>query len=318
MLEGMTILDFTTLLPGPYATSRLAELGATIWKVEPPGGDPARHLGPQEHGIGIVFLIHAQNKTLYEINLKTEEGQALIRDLIGQTDVLLEGFRPGVAERLGLDYRILSKINSRLIYCALSGYGRSGPWAHAGGHDINYMALSGMLSLHTDPQNHPILPSIQWADLIGGQGVVEAVLAALVNRHRTDRGQFLDISIVAQIKQFLKLHAAIWRITGIPTGIPELNGQILCYHLYRTSDDRFVALGALEAKFWANLCNNLNFPQWIPYQFSRADSHNAVFREVRDVFLSHNLSYWSDFGQRVDACLTPVLSLPESLSSEQG
>lgn len=279
MLEDITILDFTTLLPGPHASSRLAELGATVWKVEPPGGDPARHIGPQQEGMGIVFHVHAQNKKLCEINLKTPEGQTSARDLIRQTDVLLEGFRPGVPERLGLGYEALSQINPRLIYCALTGYGQTDPRAHLAGHDINYLALSGMLSQHVDCHNVPILPSVQWADLIGGQGAVEAILAALVNRHRTDHGQFLDVSILAQLQKLLRVHAEIWRITKMPRGAPELIGHVVCYHLYRTADDRFVALGALEKKFWENFCHALHFPHWIPYQFSQADPMNPVNKE---------------------------------------
>ncbi|MCL4493276.1 MAG: CoA transferase [Firmicutes bacterium] len=314
MLEGVTVLDFTTLLPGPYASSRLAELGATIWKVEPPGGDPARHMHPQKKGTGIVFLVHSQNKTLLEINLKTEDGQKTVRNFIDRVDVLLEGFRPGVPERLGIGYEQLNKINPRLIYCALTGYGQSSRLAHAAGHDINYMALSGMLAQHLDSQENPILPSVQWADLIGGQGAVEAILAALVERHRTNQGRFLDISIFAQLQRLLKVHTAIWQATGFSRGVPQLTGAVVCYHLYQTSDSRFVALGALETKFWDNFCRALGNPQWIPHQFSRADPENSVYREIRDVFSIKTLAYWSDFGHEADYCLTPVLSLPESCS----
>lgn len=190
MLMGITVLDFTMLLPGPHASSRLRDLGATVWKIEPPGGDPARWTGPLNDGVGVVFQFHADGKTLREVDLTSMDGKALVREMAVDADVVLEGFRPGVAARLGIDYDTLAVVNPRLIYCSLTGYGQTGPLAAQAGHDLNYQALSGLLSLSEHASGGPAVPVVQWADLIGGEAAVTAILAALVDRERTGRGAF--------------------------------------------------------------------------------------------------------------------------------
>lgn len=312
MLEGVIVLDLTTLLPGPHATSRLAEMGATIWKVEPPGGDPARYTHPLEDDLGLVFKFHSRGKTLYNLNLKDSGDRGQFLQLVRQADVLIEGFRPEVVERLNIDYRRLREINPALIYCALTGYGQQGEWANHAGHDINYLALSGMLSQHIDPNGRPILPTVQWADLVGAETAAQQILGALVARGKTGRGQFLDISMMHALRQLLAMHDAIEANCGFDRGVPDISGMTVSYHLYPTQDQRWVALGALEPKFWAVFCDAISHPEWKEQHMSTAQKDNPVYTELSRLFSSHPLSYWTNFSRRVDCCLAPVLTLSES------
>lgn len=311
MLMGITVLDFTMLLPGPHASSRLRDLGATVWKIEPPGGDPARWTGPLNDGVGVVFQFHADGKTLREVDLTSMDGKALVREMAVDADVVLEGFRPGVAARLGIDYDTLAVVNPRLIYCSLTGYGQTGPLAAQAGHDLNYQALSGLLSLSEHASGGPAVPVVQWADLIGGEAAVTAILAALVDRERTGRGAFLDISMTDALKRLLTLYTAVWRLTG-ERGFAELSGRVVCYRLYRTQDGRWMALAALEPKFWKNFCDAVGHPEWIPFQFSDATPHNPIYRAIVACFAARPFEEWCETAQKADACLTPVLSVPEA------
>lgn len=312
MLEGITVLDFTTLLPGPHASSRLRDLGATVWKIEPPGGDPARRIGPMKNGTGVVFQVHVVGKTLREVDLTSSAGQAFVHEMAVAADVVLTGLRPGVADRLGIGYDTLATVNPRLIYCSLTGYGQTGPLAKQAGHDLNYQAVSGLLFLTAHTSGVPVVPAVQWADLVGGEAAVTAILAALVDRGRFGRGAFLDISMADALKHLLTLYTAVWRLTGEPHGIPELTGRVVCYRLYRTQDSRWMALGALEPKFWETFCHAVGHPEWIPFQYSDATPDNPVYRAIVASFAARTFDEWCATAQRTDACLTPVLSVPEA------
>ncbi len=313
MLDGIKIIDLTTLLPGPHVTSRLLELGATVIKAEPPGGDLARYSGPKTHdGVGLVFEFYRSGKVLDSLDLKNDAHRTRFFSWIKEADVLIQGFRPGVATRLGIDYPALHPLNPRLIYCALTGYGQTGPLAEAAGHDINYQALSGLLSQCLDVKGTPFLPTIPWADLFGAHAAVEAILAALVERANTGLGQFLDIAMTGTLRQLLRLHDAIDITTGFTRGIEELTGQSVCYHLYQTGDQRWMALGALEPKFWTTFCHGIDHPEWISQQWSSAVRGNPVFDDLVTIFQAQRQTVWTTWGQAWDCCLTPVLSLEEA------
>jgi crotonobetainyl-CoA:carnitine CoA-transferase CaiB-like acyl-CoA transferase len=316
-LAGIRVVDFTALLPGPYATLRLADLGAEVIKVEPPnGGDPARHAGPKVAGTGAVFLANNRNKQFVTLDLKTEEGRAAAFALIEQADVLIEGFRPGVMRKLGLDYESARSRNPGLIYCSLTGYGQTGPLAHAAGHDLNYMALSGVLDQFRDEHGRPVIPSLQLADMIGGIVAAEAILAALVGRSRTGEGAYLDVSITDAMMGLLTHHALIHQAFGMDHGIEELNGKVVCYHLYETRDGRTVSLAALEPKFWRTFCDAVGKPEWLPHQFSEASDGQPVYEEMKVLFAARTLAEWAEFGRQVDCCLQPVLRVGEALHGD--
>jgi alpha-methylacyl-CoA racemase len=314
-LAGIRVVDFTALLPGPYATLRLAELGADIVKVEPPHGDPARHAGPQVAGTGALYLANNRNKQVVNLDLKTEEGRAAALSLIGEADVLIEGFRPGVMRKLGLDYDSVRSTNPRIVYCSLTGYGQTGPLAHAAGHDLNYMAVSGVLDQLQDSGGRPVIPTIQLADMVGGIVAAEAILAALVKRSRTGEGAFLDIAMTDAMMGLLTHHALIQQAFGFHHGIEELNGKVVCYQLYDTQDGRTVSLAALEPKFWRSFCDAVGKPEWLSHQFSEAADGEPVYEELKALFASRTLAEWTEFGRQVDCCLQPVVRVGEALHS---
>lgn len=307
MLEGIRVVDFTRYLPGPYATLRLADMGAEVIKVESPGtGDPARVMGD-----GFVYRANNHKKKSVTINLKSTKGQALAVQLACQADVVVEGFRPGVADALGIGYEELQKVRPEIIYCSISGYGQTGPLSKLGGHDLNYMALSGVLSQLTDQEGSPSQPGIQLADMLGGIVASEAILAALINKPRTGKGKFLDISLTGALTGLMNLHQLIHKEIGDENGLPELRGTLISYRLYETQDGRYISLCALERKFWENFCLAVGQEKWIDDHLSQAAEENQTFREVKALFKSRTFAQWSRFSCETDCCLAPVLGTGE-------
>lgn len=312
MLNGIRVVDFTRYLPGPFATLRLAQMGAEVIKVEPPGtGDPARVMGEQLNGVGLVYLANNSGKKSVTINLKQPEGQQLACQLAQQADVVIEGFRPGVADEIGIGYDTLKEVRPDIVYCSLSGYGQSGPLRNSGGHDINYMAWSGVLSSLKDDAGSPVQPGMQFADLIGGMAAAESILAALVKKGLTGQGTYLDISMTGALLSMMNTHITLLRHTGSGAGLQALGGSVICYRIYQTSDGRFISLGALERKFWVNFCQAVGRQGWIEYQFSPASDENPIFTEVTQLFKSHTFAEWSKMAVEADCCMAPVLETAE-------
>ncbi|WP_102275113.1 CaiB/BaiF CoA transferase family protein [Cytobacillus massiliigabonensis] len=314
MLEGVRIIDFSNYLPGPFATMRLAELGAEVIKVEAIDGDPARRLGIKKNDTGIVFLANNRKKKSITLNLKEEAGKEQALQLIKTADALLESFRPGVMRKLGLDYKSVINHKEDIVYCSLTGYGEYGSFSHLGSHDLNYMGVSGVLSQLKDENGKPVHPSIQIADYIGGMAASERILAGIVSKPLTVRGSYHNISIAETVASIMGNHLLIQQETGDKTGIGELNGNLISYAIYETKDNRYVTLGALEPKFWLNFCHALGRDEWIKAHFSKAETNNPIYTQVRELFQSKNLAEWLEFGEKVDCCLAPVLE-PNELYS---
>jgi alpha-methylacyl-CoA racemase len=306
MLEGIKILDFTNYIPGPFATLRLAELGAEVVKIEAPEGDPARNTGE-----GYVFNAHNRGKKSIVINLKQEEGKLLALDLLARADVVVESFRPGVMDKLGLGYEAVKKVNSGLVYCSVTGYGRDGEMSRLGSHDLNYMSLSGALAQMKDVNGRPVHPTHTFSDYIGGMAASERILAALVAKGKTGEGSYHCISIADSMAALMANHVLIEKETGYPNGVSVLNGTVIGYGLYVTKDGRYVSLGALEPKFWRNFCQGVGREDWLLAHYSRPENTNPVYLELVDLFKSKSLSQWADFGMKIDCCLTPVLEAGE-------
>ncbi|MCA1319129.1 CoA transferase [Bacillus tianshenii] len=311
MLEGIRVIDFTNYLPGPFASQRLAELGAEIIKIESVQGDPARHTGLKRDGTGIVYLANNRGKKSISVDLKKEGSLEVILGLIDSADVVMESYRPGVMEKLGLDYESVKKRNEKVVYCSITGYGDKGEWSSLGSHDLNYMALSGVLAQLKDKTGRPIHPSITIADYFGSFAACERILAALLSKIRTGKGSYHCISITDVMATMMGNHLAIYEETGEPYGISQLNGEILCYGIYETMDGRFITLAALEEKFWINFCKAIDRPDWKNAQFSCQKESNPVFREMNQLFLSKSFHEWIEFGRQVDCCLSPVLEVGE-------
>lgn len=306
MLDGIRIVDFTNYIPGPFATLRLAELGAEVIKVEAPEGDPARNTGE-----GYVFNSHNRGKKSIVINLKQTEGKMLALDLLARADVVVESFRPGVMDKLGLGYEAVKKVNPGIVYCSVTGYGRNGDMSNLGSHDLNYMSLSGALAQMKDSSGRPVHPTHTFSDYIGGMAASERILAALVARGKTGEGSYHCISLADSMASLMANHVLIEKETGYPNGVSVLNGNVIGYGLYETKDGRYVSLGALEPKFWRNFCQAVGREDWLSEHYSRPENSNPVYIELVDLFKSKTLSQWADFGMKVDCCLTPVLEAGE-------
>ncbi|MEI6446626.1 MAG: CaiB/BaiF CoA-transferase family protein [Actinomycetes bacterium] len=321
-LSGLKVLDLSRLLPGPFCSLLLADLGADVLKVEDTGmGDyvrwaPPAYPGVEQSAAGALFLSLNRNKRSIRIDLKSDEGKEVLRRLVKDADVLLESFRPGVLDRLGVGYEALKEINPGLVYCAISGYGQDGPGRDAAGHDMNYLALGGMLGMTGEADGPPIQNAGQVAD-IGGGALMAAfgILAALRARDGSGEGQFVDVSMFDGALSWLGMPAAQGLLEGESPkrGNVGLAGSLICYRPYACSDGH-IALGALEAKFWKAFCEGVERPDLIDQQFQPVGSD--VHREVEGIFLSRTRDEWEEFASRVDCCLTPVLTLDEALESE--
>jgi crotonobetainyl-CoA:carnitine CoA-transferase CaiB-like acyl-CoA transferase len=292
-LEGIRVLDLTRLLPGAVATEWLAEFGAEVVKIEQPSiGDYARE------SYAALFEQTNRGKKSVEIDLKSQKDSFL--RLAERADVVLEGFRPGVMERLGLGYEALREVNPRLIYVALTGYGSDGPHALLAGHDVNYLAMSGVLDLIRAEDGRPVIPGVQIADLAGGsmQAII-GILLAMEARHRTGRGQRVDVSMTDG-------SAALLPVARSQGPVKLLSGTYACYRVYAAAEDSFVAVGALEAKFWANLCRELGCEELIEKQF--AADQGAVIAALECIFRVTTAEEWFLRIGDKDCCVTPVLA----------
>ena len=321
-LSGLKVLDLSRLLPGPFCSLLLADLGADVLKVEDTGmGDyvrwaPPVYPGVEQSAAGALFLSLNRNKRSIRIDLKSDEGKEVLKRLVKDADVLLESFRPGVLDRLGVGYEALKEINPALVYCAISGYGQDGPGRDAAGHDMNYLALGGMLGMTGEADGPPVQNAGQVAD-IGGGALMAAfgILAALRSRDHTGEGQFVDVSMFDGALSWLGMPAAQGLLEGESPkrGNVALAGSLICYRPYACSDGH-VALGALEAKFWKAFCEGVERPDLVDQQFQPVGSD--VHREVESIFLSRTRDEWEGFAAEHDCCLTPVLTLDEALESE--
>jgi crotonobetainyl-CoA:carnitine CoA-transferase CaiB-like acyl-CoA transferase len=330
-LTGIRVIDLTRLLPGPFATLRLAQWGAEVIKIEGPAeqgqDDPTRYMGrtraDAEAGEpSLSFRMLNEGKQLRTLDLRDEEGREALIDACRDADLLIEGFRPGVMDRLGLGWDVLHEINPRLVMCAISGYGQTGPWSQRAGHDINYIAMAGVLGQIGTDDGEIALPNFQIGDLLGGsQAALAGMLAALIAAQRTGLGRFVDISMTHEVARHNVLAAATLAAAGrsAPPGRDLLSGGAPCYGVYRTSDGRHLAVGALELKFWQQLCEAIDRPQWADRHWSRGEMPGSepamsLKKELAVVLADHPLTHWLDVFEKVDCCVTPVLHLHESLA----
>ena len=318
-LKAIRVLDLSRMLPGPYCSMMLGDLGAEVIKVEEPKlGDPTRQTRPLVNGKSAAFAQVNRNKKSIAIDLKKPEGRELFLKLASTADCILEQFRPGVVDRLGIGYKTVAEINPRIVYCSLTGFGQDGPHRDRSGHDLNYLALSGVLGLTTDERGTPIIPGVQIADLAGGMIAGFAILAALLARERTGRGQYVDVSMFDVMVSMLPIPAA-HHFAGktIPVGGKYvLSGAYPFYNVYETSDGKFMTLGALEPKFWANFCRTVGREDLIARQFDES-TRDELFKEVRTVFKSLPQSEWIGLMRDADCCCEPVLSMAEAFSHAQ-
>jgi crotonobetainyl-CoA:carnitine CoA-transferase CaiB-like acyl-CoA transferase len=309
------MLDLSRLLPGPYCSLLLADLGMEVLKIEDlEMGDYMRKMGPARKEDSAYFLAVNRNKKSMTLNLKRKEGKEIFFRLIGTYDVILESFRPGVMDRLGLGYQDLKKANPGIILCSLSGYGQDGPYRERSGHDINYIGLGGVLDLMGRKDDPPVIPGVQIADLgAGGMMSAIAILAAIIHRRKTGEGQHLDVSMLDGVISWLSIHAAKYFLDGeLPKrGETHLTGRYACYHVYETKDGRYLSLGALEPKFWINFCEVIERKDLIHKQYVEGEERDRLIQEVQKILRTKTQKEWVDIFRNADACCEPILNLEE-------
>ncbi|MDP8222423.1 MAG: CaiB/BaiF CoA-transferase family protein [Candidatus Lernaella stagnicola] len=314
-LEGVKILDLSRLLPGPFCTQLLADLGADIVKVESPdGGDYMRNMPPRVNEQGAYFLAVNAGKRSITVDLRSPAGPNALRALLETFDVLLEGFRPGVLTRFGLGHEQLQSEFPRLIYASLSGFGQTGPLRRKPGHDVNYLALTGGLSITGNADGELVIPGHQIADVSGALYTAVALLAAVIRRDKIGRGSYVDVALADSALALMAMTYAEYfqsQTPPTPAGHP-VTGLHVCYHLYRTSDDRHMALGALEPKFWQAFCEAVGRTDLIAEGYTPARRGNPVYETVCEIFAGKTQAEWVRELGEVDCCCEPVLNLAET------
>ncbi|MFZ2446087.1 MAG: CaiB/BaiF CoA-transferase family protein [Syntrophobacteraceae bacterium] len=313
-LSGIRVLDLSRLLPGPFCSMLMADMGADVIKIEDPKmGDYIRWWPPKIGGNSGFHVVLNRNKRSLTLNLKSPEGKKILEELAAGADVVLEGFRPGVMKKLGLGFEELERINPRLVFCAITGYGSDGPMEMRAGHDINYLALNGVLSY--SGREAPTLTGVQIAD-IGGGGLLalSGVLAALLARERLGRGQFVDVSMMDGALAWNCLRWGKFIADGVTPapGDDFLNHGFACYNVYETRDGRHMSLGALEPRFWKAFCRAAGHAEWDRPDYFEPGPHQREMREsISDFFRQKTLAECVDMFKAADCCCEPILNLAE-------
>ncbi len=314
-LSGIRVLDLSQYLPGPFATQILADLGAEVVKVEPPAGDPMRgFIFVDSDGVSPFYKQVNAGKTIVRLDLKTTNDSDVFERLTKRADVLLESFRPGVMDRLGFDKRRLAAANPRLVHCALSGFGQAGSYRLRGGHDLTYAALTGGLSA-TGTEAEPVIVFPPLADHAGAQQAVITILAALVRRGITGKGGYIDVSLfeTALSWQSIGMIVAGRDPNKIKRGHGLLTGGAAYYHIYQTSDRRFMALAAIEEKFWAAFCRAVDRPEWVARQ-NEPLPQKSLIADLQMLFTARNFEQWCQVATQVDCCMEPILNHQEVIA----
>ncbi|MDV3293063.1 MAG: CoA transferase [Nitrososphaerales archaeon] len=312
LLDGVKIVDVTRLLPGGYCTMLLSDMGAEVLKVEQPGlGDYMRATPPTKNGESPVHQTANRNKQSIGINLKTRGGKEVLRKLIARSDVFIEGFRPGAVGRLGFSFDAVRKLNSKIVYCSISAFGQTNRHSSMPGHDINFQAMAGSLGYSRRPE----VPLIQLGDMVSGTFAALGILAALVRRKGA---VFIDVPIVPSLLSWMVIPAASYLATG---DSPSEGGSLVFgsdpyYNLFSTSDGKYIAVAAVEERFWRNLVTELGVPELEDKRFGSERERKEVTRRLRKVFSTKTRDEWARLLMRKETCATPVLTVAEALNSD--
>lgn len=308
-LDGITVIDLSRLLPGPFCSMILADHGARVIHIE---GLAGRYGGVPAPAMPTLY----RNKQHVALNLKSDQGREVFHSLSKTADVVLEGFRPGITQRLGVDFDTIKKLKDDIVYCSLTGYGQDGPLANRVGHDMNFLAMSGALQFFTPRGEKPVVPAAQFADVAGGFNAAMAILMALLHRERTGEGQYIDVSIADAT---LGLSPIPFTATerGLPSSCGEafLSHALACYDVYETSDGGWLTVGALEPKFFNTLCNLLGTEELVPYQFNPL-KQKEVRERLQAIFSERTVAEWMAYLGDKDVCVMPVRDLEEALADE--
>lgn len=314
------MLDLTRLLPGPLATMILGDMGANVIKIEDPNmGDMARWIPPFRGEEGAVFYLLNRNKRSLALNLKSAKNQRIFHRLAEKADIIVEGFRPGTAMRLDVDYNSIKNVNPKIIYCSISGYGQDGPYRDLSGHDINYLGISGILAMSGTSQGFPVIPPVQIADIGAGTfPALTAILAALFHRQKTGEGQFIDISMLDNLTLWIPTLMA--PLAGgnsmYRRGKAPLAGGLAGYGVYKTADG-YITVGAMEPHFFEGLCQLMNRPDFIDRQLEGPESQEEMRSVFQGLFLKHSTEEWLERLRARDVCCGPLNNLKELCEDPQ-
>lgn len=318
-LQGIRVLDLSRLLPGSYCTMLLADFGAEVIKIEAPGqGDYARSFPPFLKDFGYWHLQLNRNKRSVVLDLKSKAGRDAFFELVKTADVVVESYRPDVLEKLGIDYKTASKINPKIIYCSLSGYGRKGPLAQQADHDIGYVSLAGITSMSGEADGKPAIPGVLMADMNAALSAGMAIMIALRHAEKTGEGQEIDISLYNVALSLMPGAAALYFGSSFVAerGNNWLTGANANYNIYATQDGRYLAVGCLKKKFWTNLCLLLQRSDLIDL-VEDMSQHTYLKAELAKEFAKHTLAEWVELLRGKDTCVTPVLNFAEAVNAEQ-
>ncbi|CCG98642.1 L-carnitine dehydratase/bile acid-inducible protein F [Fibrella aestuarina BUZ 2] len=325
-LQGLRILDLTRLLPGPLGTMLMADMGADVTKIENPNSpDYVSVFPPHINGVSVNYLAYNRSKKTLTLDYTTPDGREAFFRLLDTADVVVEQFRPGHLDRLGIGYQAAAARNPGIIYVSITGYGQTGPYAHLAGHDLNYLGLSGVLSLTGQPDEPPTVPGVQLADIMGGAySCVMATLAAVYARHRTGTGQQVDVSMTDCVMPLLSVAQALYAGTGnVPRrGEMPLSGGQPNYGVYRCRDEKradteavqpnYIVLGTLEPKFWQKFCALVDRPDWLAFMLPQTPDELATYKaQIQALIAERTQAEWTAFGIEHDLLITPVLTLDE-------
>jgi crotonobetainyl-CoA:carnitine CoA-transferase CaiB-like acyl-CoA transferase len=307
-LSGVTVLDLSRLLPGPFCSMILADHGARVIAIE----DKKQYAKD-----GLFVPNVCRNKEHMTLDLKSEAGREIFTRLLNDADVVLEGFRPGVVKRLGVDYETVRAINPAIIYCSVTGYGQTGSFAEKAGHDVNYLGYAGILGMLGEVDRPPAIPGVQIADIAGGgMSAAIGILLALYAREKTGKGQHIDISMTDSMVSLLPV-ALLWQqlMGAFPErGNAMLSHRYACYNTYETADGRHMAVGAVEGQFWRTLCEHLGLPQYAHLQYDE-EKKEEIIAAFRDTFRQKTMAEWESEFSRVDVCVSGISTLEEVLTA---
>lgn len=318
-LTGIRVLDMSRLLPGPYCTMLLADFGAEVIKIEEPGkGDYSRSFPPFLKDFGYWHLQLNRNKQSVVLDLKSEEGKNIFLELIKTADVVVESYRPGVLKKLGVDYEAAAKVNPKIIYCSLSGYGSKGPLAHKADHDLGYLSLAGVTAMSGEADGAPAIPGVLMADMNAALSAGMSIMIALRHATLTGQGQEIDISLFNVAMNLMPGAASLFFGSGFVAerGNNWLTGAYANYNIYATADGRYVSVGCLEKKFWRNLCMGLGKEELID-MVDDESNHPYLKEQLAEAFKQKTMREWEEVFADKDACVTPVLNFKEAVESEQ-
>ena len=304
-LEGIRVLDLSRTVPGPYCTMVLADMGAEVTKIEAPGYGMGMIADQEKHSAHDYL---SRNKRSIVLNLKLPDARKVFLQLSTGADVVMEAFRPGVAQRLGIDYKTVSEANPRIVYCSLSGFGQDGPYRDLPGHDPNYASVAGAVGVTGDYRGNPVLIRAALGDIGSALHAVIGILSALMARERTGRGQYVDISMTDSVLPFLSVSLLRYFRDGF---LPRRGWPSPTMNVWRTQDGKYLSTGLIEPYFWERFCRALGREDLIPHQRAKGEKLREVYSAIREAFLTKTRDEWFEIMKKADTCVTPVLELDE-------